>query len=202
MSIAVILLSVLLPSSLQAAQPVFIPAAKSPDHCETAVKAIAGEWTQCKVQNLKSDSTEARPAVDLEELEKALAAKPIVIQAKVNAQLKIGNKTFQQKTASLVLPELSSGEVIWFGRDNFAAPKNDLTKKNGFHVDHKLKELSCVADGTAYRYQGVEKADGSRKFVALYKGVRDGKPLLYVAGNTHNGMTQFALLCESFRAKP
>lgn len=176
----------------EAAPPVFVPAAQSPDHCEAALLALAGTWADCQVESLKSEATEARPAVQREELEAALA-KPVVVGVKALPPVKVGDKTFQQKLATLHLPLLAPGEVLWFGKDNFAAPKG--TK--GFHVDYKIKDLACVAEGNAYRYQGFDKRDGSRKFLAFLKGTRPGNPspMLYVSGSTHNGMTQFAILC-------
>lgn len=179
-----------------AAPPVFVPAAESPDHCEASVAALSGTWIECRVEDLRSDATEARPALQREELERALAGKAISLQAKVHTELRIGDRSYQQETASLSLPLFAPGEVIWFGKDHFAAPKNEQSRKKGFHADHKIKELACVADNSAYRFQGVDKTDGSRKFLALYKGENAGVPMLYVTGSTHNGMTRFAILCR------
>lgn len=198
MTLTSLILTHILSISTPAAQPVFVPAASSPDHCEAAIQALAGTWGDCRVESLKSDATEARPALEQSELEEALAGKPVVVAAKVNAELKIGDKTYQQETAALTLPILAPGDVIWFGKDHFAPPKNAQTLKKGFHADLKIKDLACVADNSAYRYQGVEKSDGSRKFVALFKGTRPGssQPILYVSGTTHNGNTRFAILCQ------
>lgn len=197
MTYVAILFSALL---AHAAPPAFVPAAQSPDHCEAAVQNLAGRWTECTVEELTSHPTEARPALEREELEKALAGQMISLEPKLHAELKIGDRSYQAETAALSLPLFAPGEVVWFGKDHFAAPKNEQTRRKGFHADHKIKELACVADNSAYRFQGVDKTDGSRKFVALFKGARPGNPspLLYISGSTHNGMTRFAILCHKF----
>ena len=187
-----ILFSAIFSLQAEAAPPVFVPAAQSPDHCEAALLAIAGTWSDCQVESLSSEATEMRPAVQQAELQAALG-KPVVVALKALAPVKVGDKSFQQKFATLQLPLLAAGEALWFGKDNFAAPKG--TK--GFHVDYRIKDLACVAEGNAYRFQGFDKADGSRKTMAFFKGTRAGNPspMLYIAGNAHNGMTQFAILC-------
>lgn len=181
-----------------AAAPAFLPAAQAPDHCEAAVRSLVGSWAECRVEELESHATEAHPALQRAELEAALAAKPVALTVKQNAEVKVAGKTWVHETAVLSLPAIFTAEVAWFGKDNFAAPKNPQTKAKGFHLDYSLKDLACTADNSAYRFQGVEKKDGSRRYVSLYRGSKEGAPgpLLYVSGSVHDGHTKFAIFCS------